>query len=103
MYYLCIALALKDYNGEISNAKSEVGLFSTVGVAETRELFWTRFDQGKKFATRQSKWDLLFIGLSSMRRDEHVLSYMLRALMSVLMNITIGMCMFCDCIYIYVL
>jgi hypothetical protein len=75
----------------VRDAKGALGLFSSFGVDETRDLFWTRFSQGKAFATRQSKWDALFIGLSAMRRDESFLSYLLRAGIQILMNFTIGM------------
>lgn len=79
------------YAEHVSSAKSKLGLFSAFGIDETRDLFWSRFTQGKEFATRQSKWDALFIGLRSMGRDETMVSYILRVLMQVLMNFTIGM------------
>lgn len=75
---------------KLASAKSVLGLFSEYGVAETRDLFWERFTQGKGFATRQSKWDALFVGISSMGRDETFLSYLLRLLIRVLFNFTIG-------------
>eukprot|EP01041_Mallomonas_annulata_P005363 gene5363-10719_t len=75
----------------VSDAKSELGIFSESGVGETRDLFWLRFSQGKGFATRQSKWDALFMGIGAMSRDEGMLSYLLRLLMSVLFNFTLGM------------
>ncbi len=49
----------------ISEAKSTVGLFSTYGVYETRDLFWQRFNQGKQFAKRQSFWDMIFMGIGA--------------------------------------
>lgn len=76
---------------EMSNAKAGVGIFSEYGVSETRELFWRRFTQGKSFAQRQSTWDALFMGLSAMGRDESMLSYLMRLLLSVLFNFTVGM------------
>jgi len=30
-----------------SNAKSKVGVFSTFSVEETRDMFWTKFNQGE--------------------------------------------------------
>ena len=74
----------------IADAKSSVGLFSSYGVSETRNLFWERFAQGKGFAQRQSKWDAIFMGISAMARDESMISYILRVLMSMLFNFTIG-------------
>lgn len=77
-----------EVDDQLSAAKAKLGLLSSVGVDETRELFWTRFSQGensaasdsalrthvlmccmnvlfctgKKFAQKQTKWDALFIG-----------------------------------------
>lgn len=75
-----------------SEAKSTLGLFSEFGVGETRDLFWTRFAQGKSFATRQSKWDALFMGIQAMGRDETIVSYALRVIMNMLFNFTLGVC-----------
>ena len=53
---------------------------------------WDRFfTRGKEFATRQSKWDALFIGIRSMGRDEGLIDYILSVLMNLLFNFTIGM------------
>jgi hypothetical protein len=53
-------------------------------------MFWTRFTQGKQFATTQSKWDAMFIGISAMGRDEKMIEYIMRLVMRVLINFTIG-------------
>lgn len=81
----------KKFEKLVSDAKAGLGIFSESGVSETRDLFWLRFSQGKGFATRQSKWDALFMGIGAMSRDEGMLSYILRLLMTVLFNFTIGM------------
>jgi len=70
----------------MSNAKSVAGLFSEVGVDEVKESFWTYFTAGKQFAKRQSMWDMLFMGIRSMHRDETFVEYALRALVQVLIN-----------------
>jgi hypothetical protein len=75
---------------KIAYAKSKLGLFSEYGVEETRNLFWERFGQGKGFAQRQTKWDALFFGISAMGRDEKLVSYIFRLLISFLFNFTIG-------------
>eukprot|EP01034_Spumella_vulgaris_P018897 gene18897-24158_t len=67
-------------------------MFSEHGVGETRDLFWLRLSQGKGFATRQTKWDALFMGMSAMGRDEKFVSYLLRLAMSMLFNFTLGIC-----------
>lgn len=43
-------------------------------------------------ATRSSMWDMMFMGFRRMGRDENVLEFALRVVMSVLMNITLGKC-----------
>lgn len=80
----------KDEALKIASAKSKLGIFSEYGVEETRNLFWERFGQGKGFAQRQTKWDALFMGMSAMGRDEKLVSYLLRLVMSFLFNFTIG-------------
>lgn len=75
----------------VRRAKGRMGLFSSFGVEEARDLFWTRFAQGRSFAARQSRWDALFLGISAMGRDENLLSYALRVLAQVLLNFTVGM------------
>jgi hypothetical protein len=36
----------RQVDAQLSNAKSKLGLLSTVGVGESRDMFWTRFAQG---------------------------------------------------------
>lgn len=77
---------------KVSEAKASLGLFSEYGISETRELFWKRFGQGQNFATRQSKWDFLFMGIGAMGRDEKLASFLLRVVITWLFNFTIGVC-----------
>ncbi len=79
-----------EQDNQMAEAKSKLGLFSEHGVAETRDLFWLRLAQGKGFATRQTKWDALFMGMSAMGRDEKLVSYLLRLALSMLFNFTLG-------------
>lgn len=73
------------------DAKQSVGLFSEFGVADTREMFWKKFNSGKSFAKRQTTWDAMFIGISAIGRDEKITSFLLRIVTSFLMNITLGL------------
>lgn len=79
-------------NAKERAAKSKLGLFSEYGVAETRDLFWDKFAMGKEIASRQSKWDLIFLTIGSLRRDESIVQYVLRLFFNVLINITVGVC-----------
>jgi hypothetical protein len=84
-------VAKKEEDQKLYAAKAKLGLFSEYGVEETRQYFWEKFAQGKGFATRQTKWDALFMGISAMSRDENLISYLLRVALSMLFNFTIGM------------
>ena len=46
----------------MADAKSNVGVFSSFGVEEARDMFWRRFSDGKQFAKRQTMWDAMFMG-----------------------------------------
>ena len=46
-------------NARMSDAKSVAGLTSEVGVGEVLDSFWEYFDNGKRFAKRQSMWDAM--------------------------------------------
>jgi hypothetical protein len=67
-------------------AKGVAGIFSELGVDEVKDSFWDYFTAGKKFAKRQSMWDMLFMGMRSMGRDESLVEYCLKLLMQVLIN-----------------
>jgi hypothetical protein len=71
-------------------AKSKLGIMSEYGVQETRDLFWGTFAGGKNFAKRQSMWDLLFTGLR-WGKDEELFSVVLRWLVQLLFNFTLGL------------
>jgi len=80
----------KDIRQRENTAKGYLGIFSDHAVSEARTLFWKRFNQGKEAATRQSKWDALFMGLSAMSKDESLVEWMLRVFLALLMNFTVG-------------
>lgn len=80
-------------SGQLSAAKSSLGLYSEFGVSETRNMFWDRFGMGKSFATRQTKYDALFMGLGAMGRDESLVNYLMRIIIRALFNFTLGVCM----------
>lgn len=80
-----------EYEQGVSNAKAEVGLLSNYAEEETRDLFWGMFARGKGFAKRMTMWDAIFFGLQSIGRDEHILSYILRVVIQMLFNFTMGL------------
>lgn len=80
-------------NARMSDAKNVAGIFSEVGVGEVTDSFWEYFASGKRFAKRQSMWDAMFMGMRSMGRDESMAEYMLKMLMQVLINFSMGLLM----------
>jgi hypothetical protein len=90
---------LKREEYEITKAaKSQVGITSEYGVQETRDLFWGTFAGGKDFAKRQSMWDLLFTGLR-WGKDEELFSVILRWLIQLMFNVTLGILKCVCCMY----
>eukprot|EP01134_Creolimax_fragrantissima_P000777 CFRG0777T1 len=79
------------YNNIISDAKAEVGLFSSYGTEETRNMFWGKFSRGQQFAKRQTMWDAMFMGIGAMARDETMASYVFRIIFNMILNLTIGL------------
>ena len=61
-------------------------------IGEARDMFWGKFIGGTNFAKTQSKWDLLFLTLGAMGRDESLFEYLFRILINILFNFTIGIC-----------
>ena len=73
-----------------ARAKSELGLFSRVGITEAREQFWASFAGGAAYARRATMWDALFVGMRSMGRDEPLLQFAVQMLFRFLSNLTVG-------------
>jgi len=86
------SIRAEGYN-RMSDAKSIAGLWSEVGVGEVKDSFWEYFASGKRFAKRQSMWDAMFMGIRSMSRDENMAEYILKVLMQVLLNFSMGLVM----------
>ena len=75
---------------KMREARSQLGLWSELGVGDAKALFRRSYERGKVFATRSTFWD----GLSLMLRgksDESTLSFFLRWMMIALSNFTVGM------------
>eukprot|EP01084_Bolivina_argentea_P053279 97806_1 len=79
-----------EYKRKIIMANKEVGLFSTYGVREARDLFWSQAAGGKQFAKRATMWDAIFIGIRSMGRDDSLMEWVIRVFFQLLMNLTMG-------------
>jgi hypothetical protein len=68
----------------------ELGLFSTHAVGATKDLFWSRFSAGKRFAKQSTMWDMLFVGMRSMSSDEGILDFLLQMVVRFVLNLFIG-------------
>jgi len=80
------------YEGKMAEARGHLGLWSDMGVQESRGLFWNSFERGKVFAKRQTFWDTLIHGLEyGFNRDENLLGFILRFLFDAAMNFTMGL------------
>lgn len=75
----------------VAEAKSKIGIYSDVAVQETRDLFWSTFSKGKAFAKRSSWYDMIFMSLGSMHRDESFFSVLIRWLFQLAINFTLGL------------
>ena len=60
-----------------SQSRQAVGLFSADAVDETRSLFWRTFNGGARYAQRMTMWDVFFVGMRSMGRDESLASFII--------------------------
>ena len=81
----------KDKNAEGNSlAKQKLGLFSSSGVAETKNLFWRTFAGGQAYAKRATLWDALFAGMRAMGRDEALANFLIQMFFRLLMNVTVG-------------
>ncbi|KAK9811408.1 hypothetical protein WJX72_003432 [[Myrmecia] bisecta] len=79
----------KERDKRISDAKAELGLWSELGLHESRALFWRSFESGKVFARRQTFWDTVVNIMTA--RERNALTMALELLFTALINFTVGM------------
>lgn len=80
-------------NTQYRQARGILGIFSTAGVQEARELFWSLFSRGVAASKRATMWDAFFIGMRSMGRDEGFASYIINMLVAFFSNFFMSMIM----------
>jgi hypothetical protein len=56
----------RDYDKQVAGAKGHLGVFSTAGVAEARDLFWSKAAGGQAYARRATLYDAIFAGKYNM-------------------------------------
>ena len=74
----------------IKDAKSSLGLWSSLGIDETKSLFRKAYESGKVYATRTSYYDTFWLILYG-RSDDSMVELLIRWGFQVLMNFTAGM------------
>jgi len=80
-------------NARMSDAKAIAGLGSQVAVQEMQDSFWQYLAAGKRFAKRQTAWDIMWMGIRSIGRgrDESWGEYALKVLIYILINFSMGL------------
>ena len=86
-----LAMVREEGLARMSDARKVAGLWSEVGVGEVRDSFWGYFDGAKRFAKRQSMWDAMFMGMRTMSRDESFLEYLLKVVLQIFLNFSMGL------------
>lgn len=81
--------AERDHEARLRAARSALGLWSDSAVEEARSLFWAKFRDGKRFAVRQTGWDV-WHALMWGRREDNALDMALHWVLQVVANITGG-------------
>ncbi len=56
-----------------------------------RQLFWNGVEGAKGFAKRSTWWDMLFMGIRSIGRDQNLAEYVLEVIFRFLVNLFIGL------------
>ncbi|KAL3157429.1 hypothetical protein ABBQ32_011899 [Trebouxia sp. C0010 RCD-2024] len=73
----------------MSEAKSQLGLWSDAGVEESKQTFWKSFEAGKVFGRRQTLWDAIVTVIAGQERN--AMGMLVKVVFSALVNFTIGM------------
>jgi len=71
----------------LSKARSIVGIFSEYGVQDTRDLFWTSWEQGKALARRMSFYDAIFMAFD---HNDSIWAYLIQLVLRVIINFSLG-------------
>lgn len=75
----------------LTEARKEVGIWSTFGVTDVRASFWSAWKSGKDMAKRWTMMDAMFMAFSS-SREENIMGVILKLVMQYIINLTLGLC-----------
>lgn len=91
-----LARSSKHREEALAEARSEVGIWSSFGVQDVRDRFWSAWKSGKDFAARLSWWDAVFLTVG---RDEPLQQVILRMVLKYTLNLTLGL-VSCFCYFV---
>jgi len=72
----------------ITEARREVGIWSTFGVKDVRASFWSAWQSGKDFAARYTMMDAMFMMFAG--KEETMVSMLVKLFFQYLINLTMG-------------
>mmetsp|Transcript_89920 Transcript_89920/g.160006 ORF Transcript_89920/g.160006 Transcript_89920/m.160006 type:complete len:303 (-) Transcript_89920:114-1022(-) len=72
----------------ITEARREVGIWSTFGVKDVRNSFWAAWQSGKDFAARYTMMDAMFMMIGG--KEETMVSMLIKIFFQYLINLTMG-------------
>lgn len=81
---------------QVRQAKAVAGITSDMGVNEMQSSFWEYFASAKRYAKRQTGWDVFWMMLRAVGRrgrDETMAEYIVKILIHLVLNFTMGLCM----------
>eukprot|EP00929_Paragymnodinium_shiwhaense_P006889 TRINITY_DN110842_c0_g1_i1.p1 TRINITY_DN110842_c0_g1~~TRINITY_DN110842_c0_g1_i1.p1 ORF type:complete len:317 (-),score=69.32 TRINITY_DN110842_c0_g1_i1:364-1314(-) len=73
----------------LSEARHEVGIWSSFGVQDVRDCFWRAWKAGKDFAARMTMYDVMFATVG--RREESLAALVIKLFLQYVVNLTIGL------------
>lgn len=78
-------------DGLVKEARSEVGIWSTIGVGEVRGMFWDAWERGKEHAKRWTMMDAIFMMFPTGERERTIVTVILQIVFQYLVNLTMGL------------
>lgn len=82
----------------IRDARREVGIWSTFGVQDVRNSFWSAWQSGKDFAARYTMMDAMFMMIGG--KEETAISMIIKLVFQYMVNLTMGL-MGAFCFFMY--
>lgn len=73
----------------MTDARREVGIWSTFGVKDVRDSFWRAWKSGKDFAARYTMMDAMFMMIGG--KEETAVSMILKIVMQYIINLSMGL------------